>query len=177
MGHAPLSACRWLHYKAFEPQHRCAPLTVEFVPITLRAANAFVQRYHRHNKPVAGHKFSIGVAHKGGLIGVAIAGRPVARCLDDGHILEVTRVCVKPGRKNACSKLYARAARIGQLLGYKSIKTYTLSTETGSSLRAIQAEPEATVKPHKGWNSPSRPRAPQAVYREAKTRWELAPRK
>ena len=150
---------------------------MQFVPITLKKANAFVERYHRHNKQVRGHKFSIGLAKDGELIGVAIAGRPVARHLDDGHTLEVTRVCVKPQSKNACSKLYARATRIGQLLGYQRIKTYTLTTEIGSALKAIRATPEATVQPHNGWDTPSRPRAPQPVYREAKTRWELTPKK
>lgn len=33
---------------------------LELVPITLKEANAFVERYHRHHKPVVGHKFSIG---------------------------------------------------------------------------------------------------------------------
>lgn len=32
---------------------------LELVPITLKEANAFVVRYHRHHKPVVGHKFSI----------------------------------------------------------------------------------------------------------------------
>lgn len=32
---------------------------LELVPITLKEANAFVERYHRHHKPVVGHKFSI----------------------------------------------------------------------------------------------------------------------
>jgi hypothetical protein len=30
-------------------------------PITLNEANEFVEKYHRHHKPVVGHKFSIGV--------------------------------------------------------------------------------------------------------------------
>lgn len=28
---------------------------LELVPITLKEANAFVERYHRHHKPVVGH--------------------------------------------------------------------------------------------------------------------------
>ena len=42
---------------------------LELVPVTLREANGFVQQYHRHHKQVAGHKFSIGVAQDGRLVG------------------------------------------------------------------------------------------------------------
>ena len=63
-------------------------------PISLRDANEYVRKHHRHHKPVAGHKFSIGCEADGELIGVIIAGRPVSRYLDDGFTLEVTqRVC------------------------------------------------------------------------------------
>jgi hypothetical protein len=141
-----------------------------FVPITLKEANAFVARYHRHNKPTVGHKFSIGLALNGDLVGVGIAGRPVARHLDDGRTLEATRVCVKPGHQNACSKVYARLKRIGQLFGYTSIKTYTLLEETGSSLRAIRAIPERRCPPSR-WNRPGA--CYQPVYDKEKTRWEL----
>ena len=53
-------------------------------PISLRDANEYVRKYHRHHKPVAGHKFSIGCEADGELVGVIIAGRPVSRYLDDG---------------------------------------------------------------------------------------------
>ncbi len=35
---------------------------LELVPITLKEANAFVQQYHRHHRPVTGHKFSVAAA-------------------------------------------------------------------------------------------------------------------
>jgi hypothetical protein len=47
---------------------------------------------HRHNLPVTGRKFAIGCQVDEKLVGVAIAGRPVARRLDDGKTLEVLRV-------------------------------------------------------------------------------------
>ena len=47
-------------------------------PISLRDANEYVRKYHRHHKPVAGHKFSIGCEADGELVGVIIAGRPVS---------------------------------------------------------------------------------------------------
>ena len=105
------------------------------VPISLADANAFVARYHRHHKPVTGHKFSIGCTENGELVGVAIVGRPVSRYLDNGLTLEVNRLCTT-GSKNACSFLYAAAARAAKAMGYRKIITYTLDTEPGTSLRA-----------------------------------------
>ena len=54
------------------------------IPVSLAQANEFVRQHHRHHKPVAGHKFSIGCAENGRLCAVAIVGRPVSRYLDDG---------------------------------------------------------------------------------------------
>ena len=56
---------------------------LELVPITLKEANAFVERYHRHHKPVVGHKFSIAASDGEKIVGVAIVGRPVSRYLDN----------------------------------------------------------------------------------------------
>ena len=102
----------------------------------LAEANAFVLRYHRHHKPVVGHRFSIGaMTDAGNLCGVAIVGRPVARKVDHRTTLEVTRLCTD-GTPNACSFLYASAARAGKALGYAVIQTYILESEDGASLRA-----------------------------------------
>ena len=108
---------------------------LSLIPISLKEANAFVAAHHRHHKPVVGHKFSIGCAQDGRLVGVAIVGRPVSRYLDDGLTLEVNRLCTT-GEKNACSMLYAAAARAAKAIGYHKIITYTLDTEPGISLRA-----------------------------------------
>ena len=102
------------------------------VPVTLRQANAFVAEHHRHHKPVVGHKFSIGCQKNGALVGVAIAGRPVSRYLDDGFTLEVTRLCTL-GDRNACSMLYAAAARAAKAMGYHKIITYTRQFHKNSS--------------------------------------------
>lgn len=75
------------------------------------------------------------VEHDGQVRGVAIAGRPVARRLDDGESLEILRVCTD-GTRNACSMLYAAIRKAGRALGYKRIITYTLPNEGGASLRA-----------------------------------------
>ena len=55
---------------------------LELVPISLKEANAFVEQYHRHHKPVVGHKFSVAATANGTIVGVAIVGRPVSRYLD-----------------------------------------------------------------------------------------------
>ena len=52
---------------------------LELVPVSMKEANAFVARYHRHHKPVVGHKFSVAAAVNGEIVGVAIVGRPVSR--------------------------------------------------------------------------------------------------
>ena len=105
------------------------------LPITLADANAFVQRHHRHHRPVVGHKFSLAAVKAGQVVGVAIVGRPVSRVRDDGFTLEVTRLCTD-GTPNACSFLYGAAARAAFALGYRRIGTYTLPDEGGTSLRA-----------------------------------------
>lgn len=104
-------------------------------PVSLATANEFVAKHHRHHKPVRRHKFSIGCSIGERLVGVAIVGRPVSRYLDDGQTLEVNRLCTT-GETNACSFLYAAAARAAMAMGYRKIITYILDTENGASLRA-----------------------------------------
>ena len=55
--------------------------------------------------------------------------------LDNGWTLEVNRLCTT-GERNACSMLYAAAARAAKAMGYRKIITYTLDSEPGASLRA-----------------------------------------
>jgi hypothetical protein len=105
------------------------------IPITLAAANAFVAQHHRHHPPVVGHKFSIGFADGTSLRGVVIVGRPVARHLDNGQTLEVTRCCTD-GVPNGCSRLYGAAWRAAKALGFTRLITYTLEEESGVSLKA-----------------------------------------
>lgn len=112
-----------------------AKLKLDLVPISLKEANAFVERYHRHHRPVTGHKFSIAAAVGGRIVGVAIVGRPVARFLDNGWTLEVARLCTD-GTPNACSFLYGAAWRVAKNLGYKKLITYILMSEKGTSLKA-----------------------------------------
>ena len=105
------------------------------VPVHLDEANLFVRRHHRHHGPVVGHKFSIGIELEGIIRGVAIVGRPVARMIDDGLTLEVTRVATD-GVKDGCSALYGACRRACFALGYKKLVTYILQSESGTSLKA-----------------------------------------
>ena len=142
-----------------------------FRPISLKQANEFVSNHHRHNKPVAGHKFSIGLFDDDKLIGVAICGRPVARMADDGLTLEILRVCTD-GTRNANSMLYSRVKKIAQVMGYKKVLTYTLAEESGASLRAVGAQKSGIVKPRE-WSRKKRERNSQDVYKKEKIRWIL----
>ena len=125
-------------------------------PITLRAANAYVAEHHRHNLPVNGHKYSVACYDGDRLCGVAIAGQPIARKLDDGLTLEIRRVCTD-GTYNACSMLYGAATRVAREMGYKRIITYTLISENGASLRASGFE-NCGEAGGVSWDMPSRHR-------------------
>ena len=137
-------------------------------PLELKVANEFVEKMHRHHDPVHRDKFRVGATLNGKLVGVCQIGRPVARGLDDGHTVEVVRLCTD-GTKNACSFLYARAARAAEALGYKRIITYILDTEDGASLRAAGWHHDGDTKGG-SWDCPSRPRSTTAPTC-AKQRW------
>lgn len=124
--------------------------------IELADANAFVAEYHRHHKPVVGHRFSIGAVFNDRLVGVAIVGRPVARMRDDGLTVEVTRLCTD-GTKDACSFLYGACARAAFALGFKRIGTYILASEPGTSLTAAGWRLIGETKGG-SWSRPSRSR-------------------
>lgn len=126
------------------------------VPVTIREANAFVAAWHRHHKPTQGAKFAVGYSEGADIRGVALVGRPVARLLDDGWTLEVLRVCTD-GAANACSSLYGACWRITREMGYRKLITYTMPTESGTSLRAAGW----TCLGERGggtWNRANRPR-------------------
>ena len=136
-------------------------MSLEIKPITLRQANSFVAQYHRHNIPTNGHKWSL-AAYKGDtLCGVAIAGQPVARYLDDGETIEVRRVCTD-GTHNACSKLYGACARVAKEMGYRRIVTYTLQSEPGTSRKASGWVNDGAAG-GTSWDCPGRPRDEEQV--------------
>ena len=141
----------------------------------LRDANALVTNLHRHHKPVRGHRFSIGaVDPEGRVVGAAIVGRPVARLSGQpGEVLEVTRL-VTDGTPNACSFLYAAAARVGKALGYLRIQTYILESEPGTSLRAAGWTDEGLADGTRQWKyKGGKPRRTDQPT-EQKRRWALS---
>jgi hypothetical protein len=126
-------------------------------PITFREACEFINKHHRHHLAPQGMKFALGISNGEKLVGVLTAGRPVSRHMDDGYVLEVTRLCVLRSYIHSCSKLYASARRIAREMGYRALVTYTLEDEPGASLRA------AGFRLHKiscggSWNTAKRPR-------------------
>lgn len=126
------------------------------VPLELSKANEFVDTLHRHHNSVHRDKFRVGCSLNGKLVGVVQVGRPVSRNLDDGKTVEVVRLCTD-GTKDACSFLYAKAARIAKEMGYEKIITYILESEPGTSLIAAGWKQE-TVTTGGDWSRPSRPR-------------------
>lgn len=141
-------------------------------PIELSEANAFVSKFHRHHKPVVGHKFSIAVSNDV-VCGVAIVGRPVSRHLDNGLTLEVNRCCTD-GTRNACSMLYAAAWKAAKALGYIRLITYTLPEEGGASLRGA-GWILVGLRGGGNWNVKSRPRIDTAeMLSGQKNLWEAA---
>ena len=154
-------------------------MSLQIRPITLREANAYVGQHHRHNLPVNGHKWSLACYDGDRLCGVAIAGQPVARKLDDGLTIEIRRVCTD-GTYNACSILYGACARVAKEMGYRRAVTYTLVSEPGTSLKAsgwVNRGEAGGVS----WNMPSRPReeyqetlfgVERKYPEEKKIRWE-----
>ena len=145
------------------------------IPVKRAIAKEFVEEHHRnHKKGSVGDIFRIGLATKeepDTLIGVAQIGRPVAQALDDGNTLEVTRLCVLEGHKNACSFAYGKAARVGRALGYLRIITYTHGEEGGASLRGAGWEIDEENAGGGSWSRKKRPRQEGLFPQCKKIRW------
>lgn len=140
-------------------------------PATLKQANALIAAMHRHHKPVQGHRFSILVEDGAGTIhGACVVGRPVARMTDPYNVAEVTRL-VTDGHKNACSFLYAAAARAADAMGFDHIQTFILESELGTSLRAAGWELDPGYSGGGDWNSPSRGGRRTDQPQEPKQKW------
>lgn len=144
---------------------------LSLVPLTLREANAYVERNHRHHGPARGCIVTVGVESEGEIVGVCIVGRPLARMLQDGYTAEVLRCCTD-GAYNACSMLYGAAWRAVRALGYRRLVTYTLPQEGGSSLLAsgFKLLGEAGGG---SWSREGRPRV-DLHPTQGKLRWEKA---
>lgn len=130
-------------------------MSLRAVRVELSEANAFIDVEHRHHKPVQGHRFSVGAEYGGVLVGVATVGRPVAPKTDKKYIAEVTRLATN-GKKNVCSFLYGKAARIAQEMAFRKIQTFVLPHELGTSLKAAGWTCEGITKLGDWTNRPGR---------------------
>jgi len=144
-------------------------MSLHLQPITYAEAAAFIRQYHRHHLPPVGWKFGIAINDGERVRGVVTVGRSVARHLDNGLTLEVTRCCTD-GAKNAASMLYGAAWRAAKALGYQRLITYTLKEEPGTSLRAA-GWTALYETPGRSWSCPSRPRVDTHPLGQ-KTLWE-----
>jgi hypothetical protein len=143
-------------------------MTIELRPITRDESDAFIRAKHRHHGTPVGAIWRHAVHDDDGrVVGVAVVGRPVARPLDDGLTVEVTRLCTD-GEPNACSMLYGAARRAADAKGYRRGLTYILASEWdrmdddgrrigGRSLLAAGYRFLWRVK-GRSWDTPSRPR-------------------
>jgi hypothetical protein len=148
-------------------------VTLALQPIDFKEAATFVAQHHRHHPPARGWKFGVAVNDGEKIVGVLVVGRPLARALDNGYTLEVTRCCTD-GTKHAASMLYGAAWRAAKALGYRRLITYTLASEPGTSLVAAGWKALYTTKDRpNGWNMPGRPRVVNAPTGQ-KTLWEAA---
>jgi hypothetical protein len=169
------SCAQWPRRTTFP--HRYAPRPPGPTPSSAAASSASQRgtpepAHHRHHRPPRGMKFAIGVAEDGLLVGVATVGRPVARHLDDGQTVEVTRPCTL-GAANANSMLYGAAWRATRAMGYRRLITYTQQGESGASLRAAGLRPMARLRARSGWDAPSRGRCSHGVDGVERIRWEI----
>lgn len=144
-------------------------MSLTLQPIDWDEARAFIAAWHRHHLPPTGWKYGIAVSDGAKVVGVVTVGRPVARMLDDGWTMELTRCCTD-GTPNAASMLYGAARRATFALGYRRLITYTLASEAGTSLVAAGWK-EIGLAGGGSWSRPSRPRVDTAPI-EQKRLWE-----
>ena len=149
-------------------------------PTTLKNANEFIEKHHRHHRPTVRNsgRWAISAYDKyGHIVGVAIAGNPVSATLMDGETIELTRLCAKPDApKGTCSFLLSKCCKIWGAMGGTRVVTYTLDKESGASLRGAGWENVGTVKPHKRWTNKTKAdgveRENLEIYTATKYRWE-----
>jgi hypothetical protein len=153
--------------------------SVLVVPTTLPKANGYVKRLHRHHAPIPGGFgwYCVAAVVDGTVRGVAIAGRPTNRNNDDGQTVEVLRVAAD-GTPNVPSALLGACARAAKAIGAARVITYTLDSESGSSLRGAGWRREADGITS-WWTHPGRdgngrvPAVDRPHMQEGKVRWGL----
>ncbi len=140
-------------------------MIVRWLPIA--EAKSFIAANHRHRPRLQGAIVALGLWVDGQLRGVATIGRGAR--LDKPGVAVITRLCTD-GCRNGCSKLYSKAKRLAQALGFVGIKTFTMPDELGTSLFAAGAVRDGMTKAGH-WSRPSRQRNTDEA--SAKQRWKL----
>jgi len=143
-------------------------------PIRFAEAHAFINRHHAHCRAPAGWITGTSVWNGRQMLGVATISSPVARALNGRGIAEIARLCIRRDvapllRWNAASMLLGASARSAEQAGFKTVITYTLQSESGTSLRAAGWSPEAVIR-GRGWHRAGRPRSNVNAY-APKIRW------
>lgn len=145
-------------------------------PCTIRQAASFVAAHHRHSEPPRGGRFAIAglCGEPADIVGVVIVANPISRHYMDGATAEITRCCVAPAApRNTSSRLMRAAWRAWAAMGGVRMVTYTLTAESGASLRGAGFRLIGGCRKNNPWNVPNRPRRARAIEHLEKQRWEL----
>lgn len=103
------------------------------VPLKWQESQAFVEKHHRHSKPLKRHKFSIGVKINGkDLNGIATVDNCSSSWANRRDHFEIRRLCTD-GTKNLGSFLLAKASQACFCMGAKVVITYTKINESCST--------------------------------------------
>lgn len=150
-------------------------------PITIKEANSFVDKNHRHHRPTTRNsgKWAISVVDikSNQTLGVAIVGNPVSASMMDGVTLEITRLCVlEDAPMGTSSFIMSKCCAIWRMMGGERLITYTLCSESGASLKGAGWNKVGEVAPHNNWNNKSKKdgilRDNLEIYQIRKYRWE-----
>lgn len=158
----------------------CLDFGLKLRAVDWATAKAFIAEHHRHNRPPAGWRWGHAVYNGAELVAVCVVGHPQARMLQQRHpeMAEVTRVCVRPDLPkwatwNACSMLYAAAAKEARRRGFERIITYTREDEKGGTLVASGWTTTHRSKlDRRGWDRSARRRRASKGSPCRKLRWE-----
>jgi hypothetical protein len=136
---------------------------IEVRPVPWRYARRVCEAHHYLGAP-QGHRFSLGVYDGHELLGVMIWGRPVARNLDDGETLEMTRMCLMVQRPNLASQSLGKAVKwIRTNRPERHLISYSDDGHRGTIYAAANWKPTPIAKSGK-WRS--------GIPARANTRWE-----
>ena len=102
-------------------------------PLKWQESQAFVQKFHRHSKPLKRHIFSIGVKlNHFDLNGIATVDRCSSAWSKRKDHLEIRRLCTD-GTKNLGSFLLGKASQACFCMGARVVITYTQLSESCST--------------------------------------------